>query len=209
MAKSKYEDVIGKLEKLPLGEGGEAQNLVKVAITELGSSAFDKGLREHLAYVLELRQRNKNASFLSDAFARNDITEIVKAYASIREEKEAIDALLSEANTRLEAITQVAINLCETKDLSSVRVAGVGTFSTYRQPYVQILDNTVNRKWCIEKGLENKMQLPWMTLNGLASSMLLAGEEPPPGTKLYSKARVRLARATSIPRVDDPPFEAL
>lgn len=133
--------------------------------------------------------------------------ELAKGYADVREEIRGIEAVLAEANLRLEAIEQLLINQFEVEGVTSVSLADFGVVRTQYEPYAKVVDKEKFRQWCIDTctmcgqpasrhpfvdtasgqmcerpiTLETSLALPWASTNSIVKERLLAGESEPDG----------------------------
>lgn len=118
---------------------------------------------------------------------------LAAAYIKTREEKEAIEAELKEAELRMEVLVQLLGEQFEEEGLSSVKLENGDAISVWLEPHTQVANRTAFREWCIREGLGEQLTLPWQTTNALAKQRLLDGEPPPDGVTIFSKLKVRLA----------------
>lgn len=195
----KYAAVCKTLPKLP-GVEPERKDIVQAVkdaivappqANEPGSSLDDMTEGELIDAAHEAIQRlivlHTRAS-AGKAYA----IQYAQQYALLRKHIDEVKSLLSSMNLLMEAYQWLMVESLEVEGVESIRLANGQLVSTFPEPYTQIVDPEANRLWCIAQGLENKMTLPWGTLNGLAKRMLIDGLEPPAGTKLWTKINVRL-----------------
>jgi hypothetical protein len=119
-------------------------------------------------------------------------TWLAKEYAGLRDEKEQAEAVVKDVNLRLEAVSQLLFDQFEVEGVSSLVVDG-RSVAARLVPYASIEDHEAFRQWCLtDADLARKMALPWATTNKIASDLLLAGEELPPGVTIFAKQRFTL-----------------
>lgn len=119
-------------------------------------------------------------------------TTLTALYVSLRDEKDTADAVVSEINTRLTAVTELMSTQFESEGIMTCTPPLGRGASVYLEPYTQVVDREANRLWCIKQGLENHMTISWMELNGLAKKLLLDGQPLPDGVTVYAKTKFRL-----------------
>lgn len=112
-------------------------------------------------------------------------------YAGLRAEKNTAEAVVSDVNLRLEAVSQLMTEQFEVEGVTSMKVAG-SAISVYMEPYAQVADKEAFRLWCVAQGLERQMSLPWQTTNSLTKARLLEGDPEPDGVTCYAKVRIRM-----------------
>jgi hypothetical protein len=125
----------------------------------------------------------------------------VAAYLHARDISARVGALTADLSIILEAYGRLAYDSIEGEQLANCRLADGRGVTTTLEPYTQIVDKQVFRDWVEERDedgnfvrqwLVDSLAVPWPRVNSLAKEMLMAGEDPPPGTKLWSKPKVRL-----------------
>lgn len=103
-------------------------------------------------------------------------------YASLKDEKDVLEAQESDLNVRMEAIKQLLIDQMEAEDVTGVRLDGGILVSIYPEPEPQVTDKEAYRVWCdADPDLRLKMQLWPTTTASIVKERLLAGEGLPPG----------------------------
>lgn len=121
-------------------------------------------------------------------------TRLAKDYREIRDEIDALEEQMKKANLRLEAISQMMINQFEVEDVGSMTLADGAVVRTQVEPYAQVKDKDIFRRWCIANGLERSLQLPWQSTNSITKERLLAGLPEPDGVEAHQKTKVVLKR---------------
>ena len=163
MAKGKYAAVIDALPRI-LGENPDYQQKVQAV---------------------------KDAMVIDDDFVLR-ASWLVHEYAALRDEKALAEVVVKEVNLRLEAVSQLMFDQFEAEGISSMNVDG-RPIAARLVPYASVADREAFRLWCLaDPDLARKMQLPWQTINKIASDMLLAGEALPPGVTVFAKQRFTL-----------------
>lgn len=139
---------------------------------------------------------------------------LTQDYVALRDEVDMIKAQLSDANLRLEAVSQMLQNQFEVEGVGSLTVSGVGNVRLQTEPYAQVKDKEVFRQWCINTcslcgthkdkhadadhrpmTLESSLALPWQTTNSTVKELLLAGQPEPDGIECFQKTTPVLTRA--------------
>ena len=119
---------------------------------------------------------------------------LAREYAGLRDEKDRVQAQLSETELRLKAVEQLLVDKFEADSITSLRTLEGFAISTHLEPRAQVVDKEAFRLWCIANGLERSLQLWPSTMNSLAKERLLAGEPEPDGVQLSSYTVVKLMR---------------
>jgi hypothetical protein len=128
------------------------------------------------------------------SFGPLSATLAAQGYADVRKRKAELDEELSKVNVEVAAWEGAMFDAFDNEGITQLKLATGQSISTYPEPYAQVADPQAFRDWCIEQGLGNRMSLAWTTTNSIAKEQLLAGEEPPPGIKIFVKNRSRLAK---------------
>jgi hypothetical protein len=116
------------------------------------------------------------------------------AYKEAREVKDALEEHLKTANLVLEAYNQLIQDQLEVEGASSVKTADGWSVRAQVEPYATVEDHDKFRKWCMENGFEDKLTLPWATMNSLVKEQLEAGEAEPDGVKVFTKSKLFLSK---------------
>lgn len=195
----KYAHLIDKLPRL-LGTEPKYQEKVEVVKQEMLTVRDDAG------EPVEIK------SFLP-------ATVLGKQYIDIRDEIDALEARLSDANLRLEATSQLMTAQFEVEDVSSLNFTGKGVVRTQYEPYAKVEDKEAFRLWCIHRcqtcghddvqhpvtkngflvcerpaTLEGSLALPWQSTNMITKERLLAGQPEPAGVVAHAKVKIVLTR---------------
>lgn len=121
-----------------------------------------------------------------------ELTAISIKYVQARREKDVIEEDLKAANLVVAALTQLVCEQYSDDDAEGVRLKDGSSIFVHSEPYASVKDPDRFRKWCIEQGLERKLQLPWATTNELTKDRLLKGQPEPPGVEAWNKPKVSL-----------------
>lgn len=139
--------------------------------------------------------------------------ELTRRYGEARAEKLRI-ALLEKANSLvLSSYEQLLAERFERDETSRVVLNDGGAVTIYYEPHAKLVDGAANRKWCMENGYENDLQLMWSKLNSITKERLLAGEDEPTGVVAVALLKVRYNKpnadgsaAAEDVDTDDSPF---
>lgn len=115
-------------------------------------------------------------------------------YIAARDEQEEAEARLYDKNLELEALSQLYAAQCESENVTSQTVTGLGSVRVQSEPYTKVTDKEAFRQWCIRKGLETSLVLPWQSANAIVKELLMAGEPEPDGVEATIKTKVVLTR---------------
>lgn len=111
---------------------------------------------------------------------------LARLFLAQRRMKKDAEELLKDVNLRLEAIVGLLDEVFDEQGLEAVRVDGRLVMGE-RKVFPTIVDPEAFRKWCIEEGLEKKLSLHHSTARSMIEQLLDAGEDVPPGVKVYLK----------------------
>lgn len=123
------------------------------------------------------------------------LPEVVAAYVEARDEKDALNLLLTECNAKVEAYRRAVCDGMEEAGIAAVTLETGESLDSSPEPYAQVTDRDALRQWAIDNGYMNSLQLPWQTLNAIVKDKLLAGEPEPPGVTAFLKTKLRLRRS--------------
>lgn len=105
-------------------------------------------------------------------------------YGSVRREKAAIEADLSECQVRLDAVEQLMHDQFEVEGMKGLTLANGDKVRVEPALGVKFTDPEKFRLWCLaDKDLALKMQLHVSTATALVKRMLEVGQPEPPGTE--------------------------
>jgi hypothetical protein len=131
-----------------------------------------------------IRQSGKSSTGLS----------LSNQFRELRQRKKDLAKQLSDLNVIIEAHTQILVEQFEVEGVSSMRFSldadDKRLIRVQSEPYAQVTDRDVHRKWAIDNGLERSLMLPWQTTNALAKERLLAGEPEPDGVTVFVKDKI-------------------
>ena len=121
--------------------------------------------------------------------------EAAKWYAHKRYMRDDLQEELREANDELEAATRVLIMQCEADDIKNMKLGTGDAIRVEDKLQTRVVDNSVVVAWAYAEGLENKVQLPWPTVNALNGERLTKGGEVIPGTEVQWRGKVVFTKA--------------
>jgi hypothetical protein len=131
-------------------------------------------------------------------------TELMAAYIAARAEKERVERELYNTTLSLVALTQLLDDSQEAGaegwgqygvSDASLRLVNGDTLRIERKPSGVVQDKEAFRLWCLAHGYEAQMHL-WPTrASAVVTERLVAGEELPDGTDVFSKAKIVLTLA--------------
>lgn len=105
-----------------------------------------------------LTQRRDAVQDIMNLYMGEESVSLCRSMADIRQAKDVLEVEQQELSERLEAIGQVLADRWVAEGLSSMNVAGVGTFSLYPRLYVSAADKEVYFTWLRENGMEGLIQ---------------------------------------------------
>lgn len=175
----KYSKVIDKLPRI-FDVEPKYQEKVEVVkrtlLTEQGNGVFAPATTLASLYE-EFRGTDESASLMTES----ETEEILLRFG-----KEGLEFLLSEINLRIEAVTQLMVAQFEVEGVSSIKMERHSVSVQY-EPYPKIEDKAAFRKWCVENGLEDSLQLHPSSMASITKERLLEGLNEPDGVKAYQK----------------------
>jgi len=108
-------------------------------------------------------------------------------YWKARRADEAAAEVKSETGKALEAVEQLLWNSFEDAHLRECKLDDGDGVRLQQKPYAVVRDHGALREWAMANGFENKLALPWGTINSEVSERLLNGLELPAGVEVYVK----------------------
>ena len=109
--------------------------------------------------------------------------------------KEGLELLLKKVNKRLMAISQLLDESLDRDEPgwgqygagpTTVKLSSGATVSVQYKPACKVKDKEQFRRWCIDNGLEQSLQLWPTTMQSISSQKLLEGEPLPDGVVAHS-----------------------
>jgi hypothetical protein len=122
-------------------------------------------------------------------YAKLTRLELCEEMVRVAEEKDKIKEALADLNVREAAIDQVMVDMLEGEGELQVKNA-FGTFFIKDDPYCSIVDREAYLKWVGENDLEELLTVNYQTTSGIVKGKLEAGEEIPPGIKVFMKSSI-------------------
>jgi len=164
VGKGKYDKVLRDLQKLPpdLGEDASYQIRINLAKAEV--------VAKH---------------------GQSPVT-LAREWKRLRAVEDRVEAMAKKVRFRLRVYEQLIEETFEAQGISKFDFTEGGSVGYHPEPYSYVEDKDVFRQWCVDEGLLSSMSLAWQTTNSLTKERLLAGEAPPPGVKVYAKAKFTL-----------------
>ena len=139
----------------------------------------------------EIREGGANYQYAVDQeklnYGDHTPSVLIVQYADLRAQAEEKDREAKALRLRVEAISQLLMEVYEAEGITSMKVQGVGTMRTDFPPYSHVVDKETYRQWCLDNGFGPQMSLPWQTTNSVVKERLLTGQDIPPGVDVYVK----------------------
>jgi hypothetical protein len=115
-----------------------------------------------------------------------------RGYLLAREVKDTFEGWKSVINLTLAAMEQIMLERMEAEGLEQLRPVGGRPIFTNLEPYAAVEDKDKVREWALsDPDRVRSLSIHHGTLNSLTKAMLLAGEEPPPGVKVWCKTKIQ------------------
>ena len=156
----KYDSVVQDLNKLP----------PEIRYSDAGGANYQYAVEQE-----KLNWQDHTPSVLISQYAEQ---------RALAEEKEEEAKAL---RLKVEAISQLLMEVYEAEGITSLKVKGVGTMRTDYPPYSKVVDREAFHQWCLDNGFGPQMNLPWQTTNSVVKERLLTGMDVPPGVDVYVK----------------------
>jgi hypothetical protein len=121
--------------------------------------------------------------------------ELGAKYFEFRAEKDRLLELVSEADTRLQAVEQLLVDWLEGIKLTSFKLNNGNLLYIQDTPYSKVVDRDKFHQWVRDTNQEDLFSVHYQTMNGLVAQMLSRGEQEPPGTAFYIQPRIRPRKA--------------
>jgi hypothetical protein len=121
-------------------------------------------------------------------------------YNQVREEKEEIEAVLSDVALQLEAINQLVIERMQDQGLSSLKLAAGGSFIIADKPQVSTEDKSKVREWFKKNGLEEMLSVHPSTLTSFVSGILEDPIDPTTGNPKATPDGIKVYMRTTLSR---------
>jgi hypothetical protein len=191
----KYSHVIDTLPRY-LGTEPKYQERVDAVKQKICASEIvinDELLKDALGVALDTVKKKVTGvcgALIEARGPKNYASTYAFIYTQIRAVKEELEAHLSNLNLIETAYTQLMQDQFEVEGSKSLTLESGGNVRIQLEPYTKVEDPDAFRRWCIDNGMENELQLPWMTANSLCKARLSEGEPEPDGVKLFSKPKV-------------------
>lgn len=149
-------------------------------------------LDEHDASKREKINSAKRAIMAETEYKANSAF-LAHQYVAMRSAKEEIEAELSEAEIQLAAITELMDAQFDADGNTFLRLDNGKAVGVYTEPHAIVEDKEALKEWWHEQGLDNLLQVPWGTMNGLLKQRLENGAPKIPGVGYLKKVKVRLS----------------
>lgn len=129
---------------------------------------------------------------------------LAKLYAEQRRNKAALETAESLVNLELAALEQLLLESNRSDEPGwglygatddMIRLASGAKIVIQREPVGKVVDKEAFRLWCLKEHLEQKMSLPWQTMNSIAKERFIAGAPPPAGVELNAREIVKFSDA--------------
>jgi hypothetical protein len=150
----------------------------------------DEDLTKHerVELIIERLRAENPGIFLNHA-------EAAKWYAHKRYMRDDLQEELRDANDELEAAVRVLVMQFEADGVDGMKLATGDAVRVEDKLQTRVVDHQRVVAWAYENGLENKVQLPWPTVNALNGERLTKGGQEIPGTEVEWRGKVVFTKA--------------
>jgi hypothetical protein len=129
-----------------------------------------------------------------EALGVTNASAVASAYADIRLEKAAVEAVLAEIQTRLDAIETILVDQYEAEGTTFLRLEDGMSVGVNFEPVAKVEDPEAFRLWCLANGYEKRMVLHPSTTQSVVKERLLEGEPEPDGVTSYARPKITLRK---------------
>lgn len=106
--------------------------------------------------------------------------------------KIAIEDEEKEINLKVEALSQLLCDWMEREEIESFRLASGGVITNVVTPYPRVTDETEFMEWLKENEPDEKLKLPWPSLDRIVRTRLEEGQPLPQGVEVFIKDSAKL-----------------
>jgi hypothetical protein len=155
-------------------------------------SAEASGLAAWFAKVDAYKQQLVGA----ENFEHANAAYLAREYAERDAKKKQLEALISQLNIELEAISQIGVAALEESGTQKIDLAAGGSVSIKDTPYWSITDRAAVVAWLKKNKMSDLLTINYQTLSGLCNERLVkaAAEGKPltgiPGTNPFIKTKL-------------------
>lgn len=200
----KFAAVLGGLQKVEPSDL-EYQDKVNIEKDRLRSGqAASDAEQEHTRILTESLMDWAECWTVNGAPSSHTPESLAKLYIKLRTELDELEAVRYDRQVRLNAIEQMLINSHEANQPGwglygsaehTVKLASGACIDVLAEPDAKVIDKEAFRLWCIQNGLEGKLQLWPSTMAAIASERLLAGMAPPDGVDVKVRSKIKYRKA--------------
>jgi hypothetical protein len=144
----------------------------------------------------------KMAILGTDDAEGSNVARLAAIFAEAKREKEVLEECDSKncgvclycVNVKITALSQLLVHALQDQSLEKVSLSRGGSVFLQDTPYPSVEEKDKLMSWIDENEMSAMLTLPWMTLKGICNERLQAGEEVPPGVKVFIKTEARYRR---------------
>ena len=123
--------------------------------------------------------------------------DLASSYRQWYDEKEKLNQLISDLNTKLDAAGQLLLENLERQGLEQLRTTdGSTTLFIKDDVYCKQENRHKYLTWIKQNGMEDLLTVHYSTMNAQTTDRLVKGQPVPPGIKAYFKQSIRIRRNT-------------
>lgn len=125
-----------------------------------------------------LPQRRDAVSELKATYQTHESVAMLRLLQTLKDEDQELDIQKQQISERIEAISEAITDRWQAEGISSMNIAGVGTFSLHTKLYVGQADKGLYLQWLRDNGMEALIQpgVPPKTTESLVRERLEDGQ---------------------------------
>lgn len=125
-----------------------------------------------------LTQRRDAVSELKSTYQATDDVALLRKLQELKDEDQMLDMQKQQISEKVEAISEVVTDRWQAEGITSMNIAGVGTYSLHTKLYVGQADKEVYLQWLRDNGMEALIQpgVPPKTTESLVRERLEDGQ---------------------------------
>ena len=115
--------------------------------------------------------------------------DLARRWKKLRAEEEELEVQAKALRLQLRAVEMKMEESFEASGVKRIEFVEGGSVTHNPEPHTVVVDKDAFRKWCIENGLQDQLNLIWQTTNSIVKQRLDAGQDLPPGLDCFAKPK--------------------
>jgi hypothetical protein len=138
-------------------------------------------------------------AIINDPKISKSPSNLARMFAAARNAKDKLEADLYDANTDIEALTQMLVESQEEAGAewgtygaqkNMLRLVSGDKIEVRREPYATVKDKDALREWAVKNELQRLLSIHHKTLEGLVRERLMKGDAEPDGVEVFVKKKI-------------------